>query len=46
MEILCNIKNVFTVTFNVFNASLINDSINYLKKINYACYNNILLHHI
>ncbi len=30
--ILCNIINVFTVTFNQFNASLLNKSINFFKK--------------
>ncbi len=29
----CNIINVFTVTFDQFNASLINKSINFLKKV-------------
>ncbi len=29
-EIFCNIKNVFTVTFDQFNASLLNNSINFL----------------
>ncbi len=32
MEIFCNIMNVFTVTLDQFNASLLNKSINFLKK--------------
>ncbi len=30
MEIFCNIINVFTVTFDQFNVSLLNKSINFL----------------
>jgi len=32
MEIVCNIINVFTVTFDQFNASLIHNSFNFFKK--------------
>ncbi len=32
IEILCNIINVFTVTFDQFNASFLN-SINFLKNV-------------
>ncbi len=32
IEILCNIMNVFNVTFVQFNASLLNNSINFFKK--------------
>ncbi len=31
-DIFCNIINVFTVTFEQFNASLLNNSINFLFK--------------
>ncbi len=34
MEIFCNIINVFTVTFDQFNASLLNKSFNFFTKIN------------
>ncbi len=33
--IFCDIINVFTVTFDQFNASLLNKNINFLKKWNY-----------
>ncbi len=33
MEIVCNIINVFTVTFDQFNASLIHKSFNFIKKV-------------
>ncbi len=32
METFCNIINVFTVTFDQFNASLLNKNINLFKK--------------
>ncbi len=32
IEILCNILNVFTVTFDQFNTSLLNKTIHFLKK--------------
>ncbi len=32
IEIFCNIINVFTATFDQFNASLLNKSNNFLKK--------------
>ncbi len=31
IEIICNIRSVFTVTFDQFNASLLNKSIHFLK---------------
>ncbi len=33
MEIFCNIINVFVVIFDHFNASFLNENINFLKKI-------------
>ncbi len=35
IESFCNIINVFTVTFEQFNAFLLNKSINFFKKIAY-----------
>ncbi len=32
MEIFCNIINVFILTFDQFNVSLLNKSINFFKK--------------
>jgi len=32
IEIFCNIIHIFTVTFDQFNASLLNKSINFFKK--------------
>ncbi len=32
MKIFCNITNVFTVTFDQLNASLLNQSIHFFKK--------------
>ncbi len=34
MEIFCNITNVFTVTFDQFHASLMNESIHFFNKKN------------
>ncbi len=33
MEIFCNVINVFTVAFDEFNVSLLNKTINFLKKM-------------
>ncbi len=32
IEIFCNIRNVFTVTFDQFNTSLLSKSINFFQK--------------
>ncbi len=41
IEIVCNIINVFTVTFDEFIASLMNDSMNFFKKLFFIDVTNI-----